>query len=378
MNYLNQHIGPDLILLFLGLFFITLTIQLYFILIVHLKLAFFKPKKISGKPAVPISIIIAARNESDNLFKNLPEILAQKYDVFEVIVVNHQSVDNSKDILEAFSKQFKNLKIVELAKDKHIRPGKKLPLTIGIKAAQYEHLIFTDADCSPKSMHWIENIAAKFSENKEIVLGYGPMLKTAGLLNKLMRFDTAWIGLNYLSMALNNKPYMGVGRNLAYTKSAFFGANGFKSHYSIPSGDDDLFIQEAVKSNNYTIEILPDTFMYSPAKENMNDWIKQKSRHYKTAPKYPFIKKLLLAIYPVSLILTWICFVSLIQLGFYELYLTTSMVVLYFLKWWIGAKCLLKLEEKKLALFFPLWDLFYAAFIPVLFVIAKNKKNATW
>lgn len=378
MNYLNQHIGPDLILLFLGLFFITLTIQLYFILIVHLKLAFFKPKKISGKPAVPISIIIAARNESDNLFKNLPKILAQKYDVFEVIVVNHQSVDNSKDILEAFSKQFKNLKIVELAKDKHIRPGKKLPLTIGIKAAQYEHLIFTDADCSPKSMHWIENIAAKFSENKEIVLGYGPMLKTAGLLNKLMRFDTAWIALNYLSMALNNKPYMGVGRNLAYTKSAFFGANGFKSHYSIPSGDDDLFIQEAVKSNNYTIEILPDTFMYSPAKENMNDWIKQKSRHYKTAPKYPFIKKLLLAIYPVSLILTWICFVSLIQLGFYELYLTTSMVVLYFLKWWIGAKCLLKLEEKKLALFFPLWDLFYAAFIPVLFVIAKNKKNATW
>ena len=378
MNYLNQHIGPDLILLFLGLFFITLTIQLYFILIVHLKLAFFKPKKNSGKPAVPISIIIAARNESDNLFKYLPKILAQKYDVFEVIVVNHQSVDNSKDILEAFSKQFKNLKIVELAKDKHIRPGKKLPLTIGIKAAQYEHLIFTDADCSPKSMHWIENIAAKFSENKEIVLGYGPMLKTAGLLNKLMRFDTAWIALNYLSMALNNKPYMGVGRNLAYTKSAFFGVNGFKSHYSISSGDDDLFIQEAVKSNNYTIQILPDTFMYSPAKENMNDWIKQKSRHYKTAPKYPFIKKLLLAIYPVSLILTWICFVSLIQLGFYELYLTTSMVVLYLLKWWIGAKCLLKLEEKKLALFFPLWDLFYAAFIPVLFVIAKNKKNATW
>lgn len=179
-------------------------------------------------------------------------------------------------------------------------------------------------------------------------------------------------------MALNNRPYMGVGRNLAYTKSVFFGVNGFKSHYSIPSGDDDLFIQEAAKRNNYTIEILPDTFMYSPAKENMNDWIKQKSRHYKTAPKYPFIKKLLLAIYPVSLILTWICFVSLIQLGFYELYLTTSMVVLYGLKWWIGAKCLLKLEEKKLALFFPLWDLFYAAFIPVLFVIAKNKKNATW
>lgn len=378
MNYLHQHIGPNIILLFTGVFVITLIIQLYFILNIHRRLAFFKPAKSTEPINIPISIIIAARNESENLFKNLPKILEQKYSHFEVIIVNHQSIDNSKDILEAFSKQYKNLKIVELAKDKHIRPGKKLPLTIGIKAAQYEHLIFTDADCEPNSNQWIENMAAQFNKGKDIVLGYGPMIKSKGILNKLVRFDTAWIGLNYLSMALNNAPFMGVGRNLAYTKSAFFAVNGFKSHYSIASGDDDLFIQEAVKNNNYSIEISPETSMYSPAKENMNDWIKQKSRHYTTAPKYPFIKKLLLAIYPVSLILTWICFVSLVQLSYHELYLTVSMFVLYILKWWIGARCLIKLEEKKLALFFPFWDLFYAAFIPILFVIAKNKKNATW
>ena len=118
--------------------------------------------------------------------------------------------------------------------------------------------------------------------------------------------------------------------------------------------------------------------MYSPAKENMNDWIKQKSRHYTTAPKYPFIKKLLLAIYPFSLILTWICFVSLVQLSYHELYLTVSMFVLYILKWWIGARCLIKLEEKKLALFFPFWDLFYAAFIPILFVIVLNSLWLFW
>lgn len=351
---------------------------MYFILNTHRKLAFFKARKSKEQINIPISIIISARNESDNLFKNLPKILEQKYSLFEVIVVNHQSIDNSKDILEAFSKQYKNLKVVELAKNKHISTGKKLPLTIGIKAAQYEHLIFTDADCEPNSHQWVKNMAAQFYKEKNIVLGYGPMIKSTGIFNKLMRFDAAWIGVNYLSMALNKTPYMGVGRNLAYTKSAFFAVNGFKSHYSIASGDDDLFIQEAVKKNNYTIEISPETFMYSPAKENMSDWIRQKSRHYTTAPKYPFIKKLLLAIYPASLILTWICFVSLIQLSYHELYLTLSMVVLYGLKWWIGARCLIKLEEKKLALFFPFWDLFYAAFIPILFVIAKNKKNATW
>ena len=378
MNFLNQHTGQNLILVILLVFLITLLIQLYFILNIHRKLAFFKSEKTTENISIPVSVIIAARNESDNLFKNLPKILEQKHKEFEVIVVNHQSTDNSKEILEAFTKQYKNLKIVELTNDKHLRPGKKLPLTIGIKAAKYEHLIFTDADCAPNSDHWIKKIAAQFNGEKAIVLGYGPMLKKAGALNKLMRFDTAWIALNYMSMALNNLPYMGVGRNLAYTKDAFFAVNGFKSHYSISSGDDDLFIQESVKKNKYTIEMAPETFMYSPSKENIKDWIKQKSRHYTTAPKYPFIKKLLLAIYPVSLILTWICFVSLIRLSYHELYLTIYMVVLYVLKWWIGARCLIKLEEKKLALFFPFWDLFYAVLIPVLFVIAKNKKNAAW
>ena len=378
MNFLHQYISPNIEPLFFGVYLITLSIQLYFIIIIQRKLAFLKPPKKNGQIRVPVSIIIAARNESDKLFHNLPKILTQKYDVFEVIVVNHQSIDNSKDILEAFSKQNEHLKIVELAEDKHLRTGKKLPLTIGVKAAKYEHLIFTDADCTPNSDRWIEKISEKFHGGKEIVLGYGPMLESAGLLNKLIRFDTAWIGINYLSMALNNQPYMGVGRNLAYTKSAFFSVDGFKSHYSISSGDDDLFIQEAVKKNGYTIEISPDTFMYSPAKKTMNDWFKQKSRHYQTTHRYPFIKKLLLAIYPISLVLTWICFVSLVQLAFQELYLTISMLILYALKWWIGARCLIKLEEKKLALYFPFWDLFYAIFVPLLFLIAKNKKSTTW
>ena len=378
MNFLQQYISQNIEALFFGVYLITFSIQLYFIIIVQRKLALLKPPKINGQMKVPVSIIIAARNESDKLFQNLPKILTQKYDAFEVIVVNHQSIDNSKDILEAFSKQYDHLKIVELAEDKHLRTGKKLPLTIGLKAAKHEHVLFTDADCTPNSDRWIEKISNKFNGDKEIVLGYGPMLESPGLLNKLIRFDTAWIGTNYLSMALNNQPYMGVGRNLAYTKSTFFSVNGFKSHYSIPSGDDDLFIQEAVKKKGYTIQISPDSFMYSPAKTTINDWLQQKARHYQTTPRYPFIKKLLLAIYPISLVLTWICFVSLILLVGQDLYLTISIVVLYALKWWIGARCLIKLQEKNLAIFFPFWDLFYAVFMPLLFLIAKNKKSGTW
>ena len=215
MKFLQDHIPLDLFLLTFSIFSLTLLIQLYYILIIHRKLAFFnsnQAKTTKTSSALPVSVIIAARNESDNLFKNLPHILGQAYPEFEVIIVNHQSIDNSKEILDAFSKQYSNLKIVELAQDKHLRAGKKLPLTIGIKAAQYEQLLFTDADCKPSSVHWLTKMSGRFSRSKQIILGYGPMSKTNGFLNKLIRFDTAWIGVSYLSLALNKTPYMGVGR----------------------------------------------------------------------------------------------------------------------------------------------------------------------
>jgi hypothetical protein len=172
---------------------------------------------------------------------------------------------------------------------------------------------------------------------------------------------------------------MGVGRNVAYTQDTFFNTNGFKSHYSIASGDDDLFIQEATKNKeNYTVQIDPESYMFSPAKRTLQEWIKQKSRHFSTTPKYKFIKKLLLAIYPISLILAWISFVSLILQEVYTFYIVAAMFLLYAIKWLIQGKCLLQLQEKKFALFFPFWDMFYALFIPLLYTVAKNKKNATW
>jgi hypothetical protein len=151
--------------------------------------------------------------------------------------------------------QYPHLRIIEVERSKHLGIGKKLPLTLGIKAAKSEHLVFTDADCIPKSNDWLQKMVENFSETKSIVMGYGPYQFEKGLLNKLIRFDTSFIAMNYFSFALAKLPYMGVGRNLAYTKSTFYEVHGYKSHYSISSGDDDLFIQEAAKRRNYTIEI---------------------------------------------------------------------------------------------------------------------------
>lgn len=209
----------------------------------------------------PLSVILAARNESDNLYENLPIILEQDYPEFEVIIINNQSTDDSTYLLEAIAQQYSNLRVIEVMKNQHLKPGKKLSITLGVKGAKFEHLILTDADCRPASRNWLKSIAENFSNEKQIVLGYGPYKKEKGFLNRLIRFDTTWIGMNYFSMALAKLPYMGVGRNLAYTKTVFNSVSGFKSHYYLPSGDDDLFIQETAKNNNYTIAIKADSFV---------------------------------------------------------------------------------------------------------------------
>ena len=183
-----------------------------------------------------------------------------------------------------------------------MRAGKKFPITLAIKGAKYEHVLLTDADCKPSSHQWLRKMAGSFSTAKQIVIGYGPFTKQKGFLNKLIRFDAAWIGVNYLSMALSKLPYMGVGRNLGYTKTLFNSVSGFKSHYALPSGDDDLFIQQVAQKSNYTINIDPETFCFSPAAPTWKRWVRQKSRHYTTSNQYKVIKKLLLGIYPISLL----------------------------------------------------------------------------
>jgi glycosyltransferase involved in cell wall biosynthesis len=353
-------------------------VQLFYLFFIHVRMAYYVAPAKTTPSYMPVSIIIAARNESDNLYENLPIILSQDYPEFEVIVVNNQSIDDSGWLLNAYSRQFPNLRVVELGRNRHLRPGKKLPITLAIKAAKYEHFLLTDADCRPSSNQWIKQMSSYFSSSKEIVIGYGPYTKSKGFLNRLIRFDTAWIGVSYFSMALAKLPYMGVGRNLAYTKSVFNSVNGFKSHYALPSGDDDLFIQEAAKKSNYTVNLDPTSYCYSAASPSWGRWIRQKSRHYSTSSRYKLIKKWLLGIYPLSLILMWVSFVILMFSGNYQLFAASIFLVILVLKWWIQGRCLAKLKEKSFIPYFLIWDLFYAMIMPVIYYVTERQKIYRW
>lgn len=291
-----------LISLLLVIAVISLNVLLFYYLFFFLKL---NKKPISKADFYrPISIIICAKNEADNLKKFLPKVLQQEYPEFEVVVVNDQSEDGTADILKTFEKNYTNLTIVTIAQ--HIKhwPGKKFALTLGIKSAKNEYLLITDADCSPISSNWAKKIISNFNKS-DIVLGYGGYQKRQGLLNKIIRFDTFNVAKQYLSYALAGFTYMGVGRNMAYKKSLFFENKGFAKHLHIASGDDDLFIQEVANKDNVSIEIGSDAHTISSVIENWKDWSYQKRRHITTAPLYKTRFKILLAVYPFAQFSFW-------------------------------------------------------------------------
>ncbi|HQQ94243.1 MAG TPA: glycosyltransferase [Bacteroidia bacterium] len=234
----------------------------------------------------PLSVIICARNEEDNLREFLPRILNQDYPEYEVVVVNDCSFDNTENVIDEFSAQYPRLRKANIKEDAYYKHGKKFAMLVGIKAARYQKLVFTDADCYPSSDQWLREMRRGFAGEKEIVLGYGAYRKQKGFLNKLIRFDTFMIAVQYLSSAIQHKAYMGVGRNLAYNKDLFFKQKGFSSHYHINSGDDDLFVNKAATASNVNICVVNKAITYSVAKNSFRDWRIQKARHLSTAPLY--------------------------------------------------------------------------------------------
>jgi glycosyltransferase involved in cell wall biosynthesis len=359
------------------LFCLAVFIQLCYLMVFNLRLLFHK-KKVETPSLEPVSVIICGRNEEDNLFQNLPKVLEQDYPKFEVIVVNDQSVDDSRHIVEAYQKKHPNLRCIQLERNQHRKFGKKVPLTLGIKGAKYERILLIDADCYPSSNQWIKIMMSNYSEGKEIVVGYGPYEKQKGFLNKMIRFDTASIGINFLGFAKSRRPYMGVGRNMSYLRSTFFNVNGFKKHYHIQSGDDDLFMQDAATSKNVGIELNPESFVYSYPKTSLQSWVRQKQRHFTTASHYRLINKVLLGIFPSSMILMLVCFIILLFSFEWWLFVLALFSLRCILYWLINGLLFKRLGEKDLVYLFPFLELAHFIIIPFIYYSTERRGPGKW
>ena len=246
-----------------------------------------------------VSVVISARNESENLRSFLEVILTQDYPNYEVIVVDDESEDDTRLVIEQYQQQYPHLRFTFVPHDVRIRSSKKLALTLAAKAAKGEYLLLTDADCVPDGKQWIREMMKEFTPGTEVVLGFGAYTEKKTLLNRLIQYDTLFNGLQYMGMAITGHPYMGVGRNLAYSKDLFFRQKGFAGLLGLRAGDDDLFVNKVSHRGNTGVAVSKGSITWSVPKETFGEWLQQKRRHLSVSPNYSFRTKCLLVSEPM-------------------------------------------------------------------------------
>ncbi len=360
------------------IFALSAAVQLFYYIWFYMAVPLYRHPSGDNAEKKPVSVIICARNEAENLRRFLPSILEQNYPEYEVIVVNDCSEDDTYDVLGSFLLKYPYLKISTISKDPRFTHNKKFAQFIGIKAASNDILLFTDADCEAASPDWIDLMASHFDGDTRIVLGYGGYMSEKGILNKYIRYDAFMIALQYFGMTIRGIPYMGVGRNMAYRRSLFFERKGFEGHTHIISGDDDLFVNSNATKANTSVEFRHPAHTRSIPCSTFESWIRQKKRHFTTAPYYKTLHKLLITMEPLSRMLYYITFIILIiplffwqvTVAIYGLRLTTRLLIL------IQAQK--KLNEKRIAGYSLIFDIFSPVINSVIFfsnTITRSGKN---
>ncbi|UUC47124.1 glycosyltransferase [Flavobacterium cerinum] len=342
-----------LLYIFIGI----LAIQVFYYLIVFGKFAFAQPQKITSK-RIPVSVIVCAKNEAENVARFIPILAEQNYPDYEIVLIDDASSDDTLEIFEDFEKKYPNIRLVKVQNNEAFWGNKKFALTLGIKAARKEYLLFTDADCYPTSKDWIMQMTSQFTLHKTIILGYGAYEKIKGsFLNKIIRFETLLTAVQYFSWAKMGKPYMGVGRNLAYKREEFFKVNGFMDHMKVRSGDDDLFINQAANSKNTTICYSPESFTVSTPKKTYKSWFQQKRRHVSTASYYKGFDKFQLGLFFFSQLSFFILAIVLLAFQFQWMIVAGLVVFRYIITWITLGYASGKLQEKDVMYWFPVIEL---------------------
>lgn len=254
----------------------------------------------------PVSVIVCAHDEENNLKTLIPDLLNQDHPNFEIIIVDDRSNDDSRELLREAAAKDSRLRFIGIDSTPARMNSKKYAITLGIKIAKNEQIILTDADCRPASVHWLSRMSESFGVQTQFVLGYSPYYKEKGFLNTFIRFETLFTAIQYIGFALIGFPYMGVGRNLAYRKSLFVSAKGFQDFLPVLGGDDDIFVNQHAKKTNTNLCIGPDVLTYSIPKESWRDYVRQKIRHLSVGKYYKLGDKIVVGLFSLSFVVTWL------------------------------------------------------------------------
>ncbi|GHU65278.1 glycosyl transferase family 2 [Bacteroidia bacterium] len=225
----------------------------------------------------PVSVVVCVRKKCHNFNRFLSALLEQDYPEFEVIIVSDGISDSNKEILASFQNEYKNLYTTYIPEDTRNVSRKKLGLTLGIKAAKYDYLLFTEADGYVRTNQWISAMTRHFDGKKSIVLGFSAIVNSPKhFLSRYIAFDYFFSNLQMLASALFKRPYAGDGRSLAYEKRHFTEQKGFVRHRVLKRGEDDLFINDIATRKNTAVELSAESVVFTEF-GRFEDWKRMKS-----------------------------------------------------------------------------------------------------
>jgi len=364
------------------IFVVCTTVQILYWLGIFSRLAFYEHpenhRSTAGADGEGVSVIVCAHNELHNLKKLLPRLNAQDHPLYEVILMDDRSTDGTEAWFRRQEVTLPNFRLVRIAGVPQGYNPKKHALTEGIKAARHELLVLTDADCLPVSDSWISDISRRYQKNTDIVLGYSGYQQAAGMLNKLIRYETLITAIQYLSRALSQRPYMGVGRNLSYRKSFFNRVGGLNGVMNVTGGDDDLLVNKHASSSNTAVCLAPGSVVLSVPKTSWRAYFRQKVRHLSIGKYYRTGSKLILGIFSLSHIIFWSSLVSLLITQTLVYWVAAGFLLRQVALSWVVGRSARKLDEHINSFYLPLLDLLFSVSYLFTGLAALTTRRISW
>jgi len=224
------------------------------------------------------TVVIAARNEQNNLPSLLDDLVNQKIDKnkFEVIVANDRSVDNTEEIINEYSNKYKFIKAIHIIKKSEMAP-KKYALENAINKSKGEIILATDADCRVAS-DWATSMASLVSQTDKVVIGYSRISGQNSLIHEIQQIDFLGIMAANAGLLTNGIVCSGSGQNLGYKKKDFFNIGGFEEVKHRESGDDMYIVQKISKIKGATFNYDKNSFVTTLPKNSLSSFINQRIR----------------------------------------------------------------------------------------------------
>ncbi len=353
-------------ILLLVLIFVSL---LYVFKIATIYAGLWKLSSGQNKQQFPVTILVPARNEEQNIGRCLESLVQQSYPpaLLEIVVIDDDSQDRTAEIVQGYCRRHANVRLISLGRCPSGVAPKKRALQFGIDAARGEIMVTTDADCVA-SPHWIEQMITYFEPDVGMVVGWVLMApdKLSSLFSNIQALE--FLGLTAAGMGSIGlgEPLIANGANLAFRKTVFRQVHGYRDEQHIISGDDDLLLQKIDRTTDWKIRgaISPPTFVFTQPMVDLNDFINQRIRWASKSLRY---KKISLVIFLVATYLFYL--LLMISLPFSIRYFSIfpypvlALILKLIVDFLIIVKATAMVEQPKLRKYFLLAELFQIPYI---------------